>query len=292
MSFGQRLRERRKELGISQGALAKALGVSLSAVSNYENDLNAMREEVLVKAFEALDVEPNYLFQDSFSGESFTCSVEEQKLVRKYRTLRLAGRQAVQSVADSLCTCQQELEAERDAERDAEIALERPAPEVRQIPLYRSPAAAGYAAPVFGEDFDYLDVTGDVPQGADFAVRIQGDSMEPYIKDGSVVYVNRDPLVNGDVGIFCVDGDMLCKQYLRDPDGLSLLPEPAAGGCRRAPPPGQRADHGLLRQGALKGPSGHPRVRLRAGKTAGFQARRFFAFQDRSLHHRLSRNSR
>ena len=60
MSFGQRLRERRKELGISQGALAKALGVSLSAVSNYENDLNAMREEVLVKAFEALDVEPNY----------------------------------------------------------------------------------------------------------------------------------------------------------------------------------------------------------------------------------------
>ena len=126
MSFGQRLRERRKELGISQGALAKALGVSLSAVSNYENDLNAMREEVLVKAFEALDVEPNYLFQDSFSGESFTCSVEEQKLVRKYRTLRLAGRQAVQSVADSLCTCQQELEAERDAwERDAAEYEER-----------------------------------------------------------------------------------------------------------------------------------------------------------------------
>lgn len=219
MSFGQRLRERRKELGISQGALAKALGVSLSAVSNYENDLNAMRDEVLVKAFEALDVEPNYLFQDSFSGESFTCSVEEQKLVRKYRTLRLAGRQAVQSVADSLCTCQQELEAERDAE----IALERPAPEVRQIPLYRSPAAAGYAAPVFGEDFDYLDVTGDVPQGADFAVRIQGDSMEPVIRDGSVAYVSRDPLTDGDVGIFCVDGEMFCKQYHRDRLGMVYL---------------------------------------------------------------------
>lgn len=219
MSFGQRLRERRKELGISQGALAKALGVSLSAVSNYENDLNAMRDEVLVKAFEALDVEPNYLFQDSFSGESFTCSVEEQKLVRKYRTLRLAGRQAVQSVADSLCTCQQELEAERDAE----IALERPAPEVRQIPLYRSPAAAGYASPVFGDDFDYIEVTGEVPQGAEFAVHIQGDSMQPYIQDGDVVYVNRDPLTSGDVGIFCVDGEMLCKQYVRDRLGIVYL---------------------------------------------------------------------
>ena len=36
MSFGQRLRSRRKDLGMSQGELAKALGVSLSAVSNYE----------------------------------------------------------------------------------------------------------------------------------------------------------------------------------------------------------------------------------------------------------------
>ncbi len=51
---------------------------------------------------------------------------------------------------------------------------------------------------------------------ADFAVRIQGDSMEPYIHDESVVYVNRDPLADGDVGIFCVDGAMLCKQYHRD----------------------------------------------------------------------------
>ena len=43
MSFGQRLRDRRKELGYSQGELAEKLGVSLSAVSNYENGQNAMR---------------------------------------------------------------------------------------------------------------------------------------------------------------------------------------------------------------------------------------------------------
>ena len=56
MSFGQRLRDRRKELGISQGELAKSLGVSLSAVSNYENGLNAMREDVLLRLFRVLDV--------------------------------------------------------------------------------------------------------------------------------------------------------------------------------------------------------------------------------------------
>ena len=91
------------------------------------------------------------------------------------------------------------------------------------IPLYRTPAAAGYAAPALGEDFDYIPVTGDVPPAAEFAVRIQGDSMAPYIADGSVAYVNRDPLKAGDVGIFCVDGDILCKQYYKDPAGIVYL---------------------------------------------------------------------
>ena len=75
----------------------------------------------------------------------------------------------------------------------------------------------------YGEDFDYIDVTGETPRGAEFAVRIRGDSMEPYIHDGSIAYVNRDPLVSGDVGIFCVDGEMLCKQYVQDGLGMVYL---------------------------------------------------------------------
>ena len=212
MSFGQRLRARRKELGISQGQLARELGVSLSAVSNYETGQNAMREDVLLRLLTVLDVDPNYLYQDDFVNKGPACGPEELRLLQKYRALNTSGRQALNAVADALSNYQSEWEL-----------TAAPAEDVRQIPLYRCPAAAGYAAPVFGEDFDYIDVTGSVPQGAEFAVRIQGDSMEPFIQDGAVVYVNRDPLRNGDVGIFCVDGDMLCKQYVRDRLGIVYL---------------------------------------------------------------------
>ena len=98
-----------------------------------------------------------------------------------------------------------------------------PAADPRTIPIYTSPSAAGFAAPVFGEDYELIPVTGDVPPGAELAVRIQGDSMAPVIADGAVVYVNHDPVQSGDVGIFCVDGDMLCKQYYRDPLGMVYL---------------------------------------------------------------------
>lgn len=211
MSFGKRLRERRIELGMSQSELARMLGVSSAAVSNYESGQNAVREDVLLRLFRVLDTDPNYLYQDSVPPRNFVCSVEEKSLVMKYRALNSIGRQALHSMADSLGAYQTDLENTV------------PAAEVRQIPLYFCPAAAGYAAPVFGEDFEYIDVTGDVPPGAELAVRIQGDSMEPYINDGSVVYVNHDPLANGDVGIFCVDGEILCKQYVRDSLGMVYL---------------------------------------------------------------------
>lgn len=211
MSFGDRLRSRREELNMSRAMLAEALGVSKSAIGNYETGISFPKEDVLLRLFDCLQIDPNYLYRDSFRTGSSVITHNERMLLEKYRSLSALGRETVRSMVDALCSYRDELEQAK------------PEREKRVIPLYRSPAAAGYAAPVFGEDFDYLTVTDDVPQAAEFAVRIQGDSMSPWIKDGSVAYVNRDPLVSGDVGIFCLDGDMLCKQYYRDPLGIVYL---------------------------------------------------------------------
>ena len=165
----------------------------------------------MLRLFDALETDPNTLFQDSFQFRKPPLGQAEQKLLEGYRGLSALGRETVRTLVEALCACRDEAEAGPGAA------------EPRMIPLYRTPAAAGYAAPAFGEDFDYVPVTGDVPPAAEFAVRIQGDSMAPYIADGSVAYVNRDPLKAGDVGIFCVDGDIFCKQYYRDPAGIVYL---------------------------------------------------------------------
>ena len=212
MSFGERLKARRGELKLSRGELAERLGVSASAVSNYENGLSFPKEEVMLRLFDSLETEPNTLFQDSFRSSGGAMSGPEQMLLRQYRSLSPLGRETVRSVVEALCAYRRN-ETGEDAGKKSK----------RMIPLYRTPAAAGYAAPVFGEDFDYIPVTEEVPQAAEFALRISGDSMMPYIADGSVVYVNREPLQTGDVGIFCVDGGMFCRQYDKDDGGIVHL---------------------------------------------------------------------
>ena len=53
-----------------------------------------------------------------------------------------------------------------------------------------------------------------VPDGADFGVRVSGDSMEPVYHDGQIVWVKQCDRVNiGEVGIFIYDGEGYIKVY-------------------------------------------------------------------------------
>ena len=104
MGFGEQLRRRRKELGYSREELAQKLGITGSAVGNYETGVSAPRESVLLRLFDVLQVEPNYLYRDFYAagrrGEGV--SSEEASLLRKYRELGLTARQTLCTMLDAL----------------------------------------------------------------------------------------------------------------------------------------------------------------------------------------------
>lgn len=63
---------------------------------------------------------------------------------------------------------------------------------------------------------------------ADYAVKISGNSMEPTISDQSIVFVKAvSELQDGDVGIFVVDGDVMCKRFREEQDEQWLQPDNA-----------------------------------------------------------------
>ena len=61
MSFAGRLRQAREQAGLTQQDLAKKLGVTKSAIGNYENGVSSPKWDILIKIFDVLHVDPNFL---------------------------------------------------------------------------------------------------------------------------------------------------------------------------------------------------------------------------------------
>lgn len=98
MSFATRLKQARENAGLTQLELAKKLGVTKSAIGNYENGVSSPKDIVLLKIFDVLGVEPNFLFQDSFNpvaSENDGLSETEHYLVDTFRSLDPRGQSAV-----------------------------------------------------------------------------------------------------------------------------------------------------------------------------------------------------
>ena len=66
--FGDRLQQLRKEKGVSQKDVAKAIGVTISAYSNYEQGLREPSNQILVNLCKYYDVTADYLLglEDEF----------------------------------------------------------------------------------------------------------------------------------------------------------------------------------------------------------------------------------
>lgn len=134
-------------------------------------------------------------------------SSEAIKLAKDFDILDSHGQSVVRGLMDE--------ELNRMAELD-ELAKFQEPDEQKVIPLYLSPSAAGVASPIFGEEYENYTLQIGEPQAAMFAVKVQGNSMEPHFPDGSIVFCNKDPLRDGDVGVFIVDGAGVIKQYHKE----------------------------------------------------------------------------
>ena len=210
MSIGSRIKERREQLGITQVQLAKLLGVTKGAIGNYESGANSPKASMLYKVFDVLQCDANYIFQDEMRElDTSDLSSVEIILAKKYRALDEHGKDIVDTVLEK------ELARVNEPDSVTELHSEK------VIPLLGNSYAAGGGEPDFGNFWEDYAVPADSP--ADFAIRISGDSMEPWIPDGSIQLCTRVAPRDGDVGAFLIEGEYLCKQVCMDVAGTLHL---------------------------------------------------------------------
>lgn len=226
MDFGQRLRNLRLERGYTQQQLSSAVGVSVVALRSWEKNTKKPAMDTLLSLGRALRVSIDTLLDFQLSNASKTTLVlspAEKSLLKDYQMLDLHGKKAVEAIC-AIETERMTSSVRQVHKQKKQIINIEEAKATRYMPRYTSPSAAGFSAPLDGADFIMIPVDDSVPDAADYAVDIQGNSMEPYIHDGDMVYVQKDAELSiGDVGIFCVNGAMYCKQYYLDDERNLIL---------------------------------------------------------------------
>ena len=212
MDFCKMLKALRLRASLTQQDLSKLVGVSALTVRNWESGTKTPSMQAIIQLAKALQTSSDELLGIKEAAIIYPITIAEKNLLLNYRELDKYSKKIVETVCN--------LERNRGNNADFEQST-KPA---RLIPKYATPAAAGYSFQEGVDDCEMIPVVGDVPQSADFAVRIQGNSMVPYINDGDTVYVKRTcELDIGDIGIFSVNGAMYCKLYQKDENGDVIL---------------------------------------------------------------------
>ncbi len=192
--IGRRLQEARKKRGLTQRELSEELAkvgieISFGCIAKWESGQTMPNAYQLVAASMVLGIEDDISCFTSHPRKSLLNEEGKQKL-RDYRDdLVASGRYAPVSEAG---------------------------PELiryRKMRLYSAGVSAGCGN--FLEDGDY-ELTefpeSAIPDGADFALRIAGNSMEPAYRDGQTIWVqNCDDLRPGEKGVFLYDGEAFFK---------------------------------------------------------------------------------
>ena len=211
MTIGKRLAEIREKNGYTRKRLAEELKRPYRTVTNYERDVREPGHDYLIDIAKKFHVSTDYILGiDSTDTKSAASKMTEaaKSVALKYDKLDEHGKKVVELVLDEE-TSRMQAEAEQP-----EVASEPEQTRGKVIPLLGGSFAAGPGEPDFGNLWSDFEISSECK--AEFAIKITGDSMEPYLHDGEIAFGKKRNPSNGEVGAFLLDGEFLCKQYVED----------------------------------------------------------------------------
>jgi len=216
MTLGQKIKYHRKKIGLTQTELGERLGVEKNAVSKWEcgrvESISASKIRTMAHLF---SVTFSYLIDDDAElnagamPKRADISDDAHHVGELYDRADEKDRLLTHSVLDKY---------EETGTITSIRAKSRNAGGFIEFDVYDEPAAAGFgnyltAPESHREQFPSFMI----PKGADFGIRISGDSMEPMVADQSTVFVKQTMVVeSGRVGIFVYNGEAFCKQLIVD----------------------------------------------------------------------------
>lgn len=194
-TIGERIRILRERKNLTQTELAEIVGAkTYTTISKWESDDNFPKGKDIKVLADYFNVTSDYLLGLSSENKNDISYI--------YSQLEKPRQQKVYNFA------------ERQLEKQNETKVVR---------IYGKTAAGEPLT--YGDDIIEEREVKHVPKHAECALVVQGDSMEPEIKDGSIVfYKQQKNIENGEIAIVEIDGDgVTCKKVKFDYDNDKII---------------------------------------------------------------------
>ena len=187
---GERLRKLREEAGKTRAEMAKDIGLSVSAISNYENNIRIPKNEIMEMITDYFNVDTDYVLGRSDVKNSIG-----------YDGVYKAGV------------------------RDGKEEMIKDSFKINPVPIY-DPISCGNGTWVEDIPTDYIGIPNALTNSGNsyFSNPAEGDSMEPKIHNGDYVIFRRtDQIESGKIGSFAPNGEYYCKRFKKLSDGSFWL---------------------------------------------------------------------
>lgn len=244
MTIGERIKQRRMELGLSVDEVAEKLGKNRATVYRYEsNEIENLPVGTLEPLAKILETTPAQLmgWEDEEQDENYRrifarnlnkfleingknqadiatlLNVSQAAVSNWCKGIKIPRMGKVQALADYFGINKSDLLDDKPEQHEK--------PRGVKIPVLGD-VAAGIPIEAIEDIIDYEEIDEDLARRGDFfGLRIKGNSMSPRIQSGDVVIVRvQSDAENGDIVIAKVNGDdACCKKLLKHNDGITLL---------------------------------------------------------------------
>jgi len=242
MSISNQLKNARLRAGFTQKYVYENLGVPQSTFSSWEIGKSEPDAATLLKLCDIYGLKSlqelrgdarevpaeeffGYIMEQHAGMKSVDLFPYEQGHIKKYRALDHHGKTMVDTVTDIEHKRVDALKRDSDKKAKPASAIQTSQPindfqgnEMKfvEMKVFDEPAAAGFGNYLSGYEYSYEIKSfkaSEIPKSSDYGIRISGDSMEPEIANGSIVWVREQVAIDdGQVGVFVLDGEAYCKK--------------------------------------------------------------------------------
>ncbi len=199
--ISRKLKQARMAADMSQREAYEKLNIKQSTFSAWETGKSEPDIKTFLEMCRIYGIEDIQGYFNSIKTSSQEFAPELDKAVIKLRKI-YDNPDAFDTVYNCL-----DFEYNRDLERRVLKFRGRK----RKIKVFLQPAAAELGNYISGSESEVLEL--DAPPEADIGIRISGDSMEPLICDGEIVFLKYKPNIElGEIGMFNLSGEAYCKR--------------------------------------------------------------------------------